>query len=442
MKLSKIHTTFDRLIHGTALLLALGLAASAGADYRTGASRQHESREAIASLAPVGATTGWGRLELEDERRSGAVSREAEVLLFALEPESLYAVQVDGVALISVRTDAFGDATAKLGSSDDSRPPVPSSLPGAATARWATVTDASGGLVLEGAFHISSSGDDGGSGSPSIHEERIALDDVAGVRATGVAKVERDVDDSQEFETRASGLSPGTSYRIEVDGFAAGIVTADAVGQAFLELEHPDDSNPLPAALQPVEALRLVQWTRVDGPLVLSGSFTGVSNGGDGGLDDGDGSFEGFVTALGTSGFTLLIGGTELAVVVTAATVFEDVAGLDRLVVGDAVEVHGTRDGDILTATRVERRGELGDDGDGDWGDGATSIEAHIVTLRADGFDLGSSAATITVVISDATEWEDVSGLSGLAIGDLVEVEGAWDGDTLHASRVELKNGD
>lgn len=437
------HPTRNHLIRMTAVALAFGLAVTAGATYRTdAAARQSDTDEAIASLAPVGAASGWGRVKLENEQRAGAIHREAEIMLFGLEPQALFNVQVDGVQLIAVRSDAFGDATAKLGSSDDSRPPVPSDVPEAASAQSATVTDDTGAFVLEGTFRGSSSGDDDGPGSSSIHEERISLADVAGLGAAGIAKVERNVDGSQEFETRATGLEPGSSYRITVDGLLAGATTADAVGQASLELEHPDDSNPLPDTLQPVEALRLVEWTRADGLLVLSGSFTGASNDDDGGLDDGDGSFEGFVTALGDAGFTLLVGGAELEVVITPTTVFEDVAGLGSLVIGDAVEVHGALAGTVLTATRVERRGELDDDGDDDWGHGETSIEASIVALWADGFDLGSPGGSIAVDVSNTTVWEDVSGLTGLAIGDFVEVEGVWDGDTLHAMRVELKNGD
>jgi hypothetical protein len=80
----------------------------------------------------------------------------------------------------------------------------------------------------------------------------------------------------------ATGLEPGRSYSIQVDGFVAGVVTAGAGGQASLELEHPDDENPLPPEMQPVEDLRLVEWKDAQGVTVLAGSFTGVSGGGGG----------------------------------------------------------------------------------------------------------------------------------------------------------------
>lgn len=193
------HPTLNHLIRITALTLAVGMAVTAGATYRTGpASRQSSADEAIASLAPVGAASGWGRVKLENEQRAGAIHREAEIMLFGLEPQALYTVQVDGVQLIAVRTDAFGDATAKLGSSDDSRPPVPSDVPDARSAQSATVTDDTGAFVLEGTFRASSSGDYDGLGSSSIHEERISLADVAGLGAGGIAKVERNDDDDDD----------------------------------------------------------------------------------------------------------------------------------------------------------------------------------------------------------------------------------------------------
>ena len=65
---------------------------------------------------------------------------------------------------------------------------------------------------------------------------------------------------------------------IAVDGFIAGFVTADAVGQARLNLETPDDSNPLPPEFQPIEDLRMVEWIDPNGDVVLIGFFTGVSN--------------------------------------------------------------------------------------------------------------------------------------------------------------------
>ncbi len=107
-----------------------------------------------------------------------------------------------------------------------------------------------------------------------MHEERIAHDDGAGIGAAGMATVERLAEGERELETRVSGHDPGRRYKIPVDWILAGAVTADAVGQARLELEAPVDSNPLPADLQPVGDLRLVLMTITTAlgpvPLLLS----------------------------------------------------------------------------------------------------------------------------------------------------------------------------
>jgi len=156
----------------------------------------------------------------------------------------------------------------------------------------------------------------------SEHEEKIPLTDPrTDGTAAGVAKVERSDGGEQEFETRATGLAPGATYRIEVDGFPAGMVIADAVGQAELELEWPDSSNPLPPELQPIEDLRFVEWLDDVDAVVLTGLFSGFStdddddeDGEDGEDDDegedddggGDGDeFEGGITELLDDGFML-----------------------------------------------------------------------------------------------------------------------------------------
>ncbi len=121
-----------------------------------------------------------------------------------------------------------------------------------------------------------------------------------GVGASGGAKVERESDGAQEFDTWAAGLRSGETYTISVDGFTAGMVTADEVGRARLKLESPDDENPLPTELQPVEELRVVEWFDENGELVLSGVFTGVSNDDDD--DDGNGGSGGGSGGSGSEG--------------------------------------------------------------------------------------------------------------------------------------------
>jgi len=266
-----------------ALVTLAGFVASdvTAASLRRSESRSRSSQEAIASLTPVGAASGWGRIKVEDSMRRNVTKREVKVELYDLDASTSYTVEADGIELGAVMTDSSGWAELKLESPDDDNPPVPEGLPAAADLQSASVRDASGAFVLEGSFV----GLGGGGEGEDLHEEKIVLTDPSASGAAGVAKVEREASGQQEFDTRATGLMVNAAYTIVVDGFTAGMVTADAVGQARLKLESPDDSNPLPPELQPVEDLRMVEWHDGNGDVVLTGMFTGISNDDD---DDGD----------------------------------------------------------------------------------------------------------------------------------------------------------
>jgi len=278
-----------------ALLTALLPNAEAGPNMRrvARAQRIESSQEAAAALTAVGAAAGWGRIKVEDKLRDSVAKREVEVDLFDMDPMVTFLIEADGVFLGFITTDASGWGSLKLETDDNSHLPVPSELRPAGELVSASVRDESDAFVLEGSFVGFADGED----DTTIHEEKISLSDVLGTGAAGVAKVEREADGTQEFDTRATGLIPAASYSILIDGFAAGMRTADSVGQARLKLESPDDEDPLPSALQPVEDLRVVEWYDGEGFLVLAGAFNGISNdddgddnGGNSGSDDGGNS--------------------------------------------------------------------------------------------------------------------------------------------------------
>lgn len=280
---------WQRMIIGCtaiATLAAVAPIAEAGSSSRraTRALRMEASREAAAALTAVGAASGWGRIKVEDSTRTGAAKREVEVNLFDMEPSTRFSIEADGVMLGWVTTDGAGWAMLKLETDDNSHSPVPANLPAVADLQSASVRDASDAFILEGSFvRFAVEGEDA-----SAHEEKISLADQQGIGAAGVAKVEREASGKQEFDSRATGLFPGSSYIVMVDGFMAGKVTADPIGQARLKLESPDDENPLPVELQPVEGLRVVEWLDLGDAVVLAGVFTGISNDDDNGDDDGD----------------------------------------------------------------------------------------------------------------------------------------------------------
>ncbi len=415
---------------------ALAAALTAGAGSRQAAvsgSHTYGNLRASAALQPVGAVTGWGQVAVSDKQNGHGLTRRAEILLFGLEPDTEYAVTVDGVDLYTLLTDSAGDAAVRLGDNGGAEAPVPSGIPSAADLTTATVTDPSLAAVLEGAFVTQGAG--GGPASPSIYEERIDLTDVTGGTAEGVAKVERHADDKQEFGTWATGLMPEESYSVVVDGFTAGVVTTDASGQGSLELETPSTDNPLPPEMQPIEDLRLVEWADSAGETILSGSFTGVSDQGDG-EDDGTTSLSGIITGFTADGFLLQLGAREIQVVLTADTTFDGVASADELALGDRVEVEGPFDGHVITADSVSL-----DDGSGDGEEDFVHFKGVITAMTADGFLFQHGAKELAVVATADTTFDGVDGLADLVPGDAVEVEGMMSGDTITASSIALEEG-
>jgi len=426
-----------------AATLLLGLA-PASAQMRPVRRAMHAERGATVAVAPLLAPDlgeAWGRARAADRYRDGALEREVKVWAMGLEPGASYEVRIDGLSLATVVADAAGFFELELESPEDgTTPPVPAELPPADLLERAEVLDGTGAVVLEGTFRGMRMGD----GGPSVYEERVPLADQTGGYAHGMAKVERDAGGKQEFETRGGGLLPAERYRVVVDGFEAGIVTTDATGFAALKLEDPagDDGAPLPPELQPVEDLRVVEWRSLDDTVVLSGAFTGVSQGGEDGRGEHDSeSVHGMITAFTADGFEISSWLGTFQVIVTTDTVFEGVSGLDGLSVGDPVEVEGAVDGSTITAGRVELKRHRGDDGRGDGGMDHESLRGHVAAVTGDGFTLDSGMGTFQVIVTADTVFEGVSGLDGLSVGDAVEVEGAVDGSTITADRVELMDG-
>ncbi len=273
-----------------AVALAAAYATVAGAQIRQAGSRHGHGvgTSVAAALSPVGGVEGWGRIAVHDLTEGDLVERTVNVELHGLEPAAEYTVVADGVVVGVATTDADGEAWLALRTDHHLMPPVPADLPPAGDLVSATVLDASAALMLEGSFVTIAHGEPGM--GPQVYQERIRLEPIHDIWQRGVARVARDVDDEQFFDTRAHGLTEGTPYRIVVDGVDAGIATADAVGQAVLALSTEEGS--LPVSLQPVEDLRLVEWL-ADGVAVLSGSFTGEGTNGGPRHDDPHGTGDG-----------------------------------------------------------------------------------------------------------------------------------------------------
>lgn len=251
---------------------------------------------ATAALEGIGAVEGWGRVMVKDMALAdGSVRRIIAAHVWGLDPSDEvgeYTLTIDGLVVSTMATDGSGDAFVRLDSSDDPDNPLFQDLPPAAQLMTATVYDASEAPTLEGEFSSFSAG----FGGPQdlVYMERIRLEPTEDYSLRGIARVDRDSSDQQRFETRACGLEQGASYQVVVDGFVAGVVAVDEVGQAVLELGTADDApQPLPDDLQPIEELLTVEWVDDSDTVVLSGTFDQVNMVGSGPLQDRQGDGEG-----------------------------------------------------------------------------------------------------------------------------------------------------
>ena len=90
------------------------------------------------------------------------------------------------------------------------------------------VRDAASVVVLSGDFSTILHGD----GDP-VHTERIVLDDPGTGSVFGVAGVSIDDRGRQELTTRATGLVPGGTYSVVIDGLPVAIKTNQQVQYFF-----------------------------------------------------------------------------------------------------------------------------------------------------------------------------------------------------------------
>ncbi|MGE0885460.1 MAG: hypothetical protein AB7P14_18080 [Blastocatellales bacterium] len=89
---------------------------------------------------------------------------------------------------------------------------------------------------------------------------------------SGVAEA-RSVGKRQRFRVSMDArVAEGTTYSVYADGILAGVVIIDAFGVGELEISN-DNGKPMPAAVNPVCAIRMVEVRDLNGIVVLSGNF-------------------------------------------------------------------------------------------------------------------------------------------------------------------------
>ncbi len=407
------------LLLSIAIISLVSLVGVSG-NHRTSRGRvmaQATSSSAFAALRPVGAATGWGRVVVRDKDLPSGQQRTVQVWLYGMEPRAEYRITIDDVEIGTIKTRSSGSGVLKLQNTGRGHDPVPADLPPVDLLETAIVYDRDSAPTLEGTFSVN-----GHPGGETTYEEEISLVDVTGGDAAGAAEVEMRDGGHQEFRTHATGLDPQIGYSVIVDGLIVAKVTADDQGQARLQLEHPDDENPLPPELVPVSKIGTVEWWISGGDLLLSGSFTGASR---------CERFTGTVTEVTEDGFSIETETGSITVVTDGDTEWDDF-GDHELAVGDKVKVAGCWDGDVFVADKVE----LKDGGDEEI---CTKLVGTVAEVSESGFAIESDAGFVTVVTTDDTEWDDFDDRA-LAIGDKVKVEGCWDGEFFIAHKVELKD--
>jgi hypothetical protein len=327
---------------------------------------------------------------------------------------------IDETEIGIVHTRASGTGVLKLQTTGRGHDRVPLDLPATDELEGAMVFDASDGLVLQGTFSTFTKPPSGGA---TTYEEEISLVDVNGGEATGMAKVEMKESGAQEFTTRAAGLLAGETYSVVVDSLTVAVVTTDDQGQARVNLEHPDDDNPLPPELRPVSEIVSVQWFDGENVKILEGSFTGV------GYCD---KVHGEITSLNDDGFVLETDNGPITVRTTDETSWDDFDGREPEV-GDNVKVEGCWDDEILVADEVEY---LGLDDEEDCG----SVIGIVTAIESGSFQVERGHRLITILTTGETVWEGFDD-HDFAVGDRVKADGCWDGTDFVATSVELKKG-
>ncbi len=259
-------------------------------------------------------------------------------------------------------------------------------------------------------------------------------------------------------------MSPRTEYLIEVNGDPIGAILTRSSGSGILKLQSTGKGHdPVPEDLPPAAEVTSIMVYAPGPELVLEGYFTvlalnggltiyeeeidleDVDNLGVAGMakvemkDGGHQEFKSHATGLEPGSTYTVVVDSELVGALTA-----DAQGQARIhledpddnnplptsmkPVSDIVSVEWRNSGDVQILF-----GQF---------TGAGVCEHLVGTvsmINPDGFTLETADGPVSIVTTDATEWEDVDEFT-LAVGDKVKVEGCWNGNELIAEVVELKS--
>ncbi len=483
------------------ILLCAGTPAPAQSMRATGGERAEPAAHhdaAIAALEPLGTESGWGRAVVRDDDVPSGLHRTVLIQLHGLEPRTDYLVEIDGLQIGSIRTKPSGSGVLKLQNRGGGHDPVPEELPGADTLEEVTVLDPSLAAVLEGSFtHVSHGG-----GEKTCEQEIPLVDvtggEAAGVAhveehddghqeletcATGlvaeasysvvvdsieVAVVTAD-DEGQacvhlESPDEDNPIPPELLPVCEI----AMVEWFDEAGELLLSGTFSGDDESCTELQGTVVEVTENGFTLDTGDEIVTVVTTTDTEWDDFGdhelaagdslkvegcwdaevlvadeveLLDGDDEqdcteISGTVVEVTEDGFTLDTGEEIVTVATTTDTEWDDFSD-HELAAGDSLKVEGCWDADVLVADEVELLD--GDDEGEDAGDeeSCRKYRGTVGEVTSDGFVLDTNPDPIDVAVTSETEWSDF-GDRDLAAGDLVKVDGCWDGDVFVADEVEL----
>lgn len=145
--------------------------------------------------------------------------------------------------------------------------------------------------------------------------------------------------------------------------------------------------------------------------------------------DDDCVELHGVVAERTESGFMLQVGDDLVQVAVTDETKLKGFDSREELVVGDEVGLEGCFDGDVLVAAWVNL---CADEPELEW----WVADGTIVDLMRHGFAFEANGEVVVVKITEETFLDGYESADQIAEGDVVLVEGWWDGEKVFAVRV------
>lgn len=234
-------------------------------------------------LTAVGADTdASGFVDLSKKEKKNHSEQNLHLKVERLASNTSFLLVVNGVVITTLTTNAGGTFEVKF----SSRPrgniqPLPLLITSVTAITQVQIQTLTGQVLLDGWLEN------------NVEQEILLTATGIDADARGEAEIEFEKEANgsveQEFEVEVKNLAANTSFRLFVNGSEVAILTTNSSGEAEIEFssntesdddndegddDQDNDERPLPASLNPVTNIRLVEIRTMDGSLVLSGTFS------------------------------------------------------------------------------------------------------------------------------------------------------------------------